>query len=360
MPKVTTLSADRHGSASDDGAVERPRPTMRDVAALAGVSLKTVSRVINAEPAVSADLLARVERAIDQLDYRPNLTASSLRRNDGKTATVGLVLEDLANPYSAAVTRAVEDAARPRRVTVVAGSVDEDPERERALVREFVARRVDGLIVAPTAADQSYLIADRRAGMALVFVDRPPNHLDADAVVAANRSGATDGVRHLLAGGHRRIGFLGDLATIATAADRFAGYVDAIERAGLAADMTIIRRDLRSVDAAKAAVEELLRLPRPPTAIFAAQNVLGIGAFAALRGLHRQFDVALVGFDDFPLADLLDPGVTVVAQDPAAIGRLAAETLFRRLDGDRSPSTVQVVPTRLIVRGSGEIVPATA
>jgi LacI family transcriptional regulator len=328
---------------------------MRDVAALAGVSLKTVSRVINAEPAVSVDLLVRVERAIEQLDYRPNLTASSLRRSDGKTATVGLVLEDLANPYSAAVTRAVEDAARPRRVTVVAGSVDEDPERERALVHEFVARRVDGLIVAPTAADQSYLMADRRAGTAFVFVDRPPNHLDADAVVAANRSGAVDGVRHLIAGGHRRIGFLGDLATISTAADRFAGYVDAIERAGLAVDTSIVRRDLRGGEAARAAVEELLRIAEPPTAIFAAQNILGIGAFAALRGLHRQFDVALVGFDDFPLADLLDPGVTVVAQDPGAIGRLAAEILFSRLDGDRSPSTTQVVPTRLIVRGSGEI-----
>jgi LacI family transcriptional regulator len=354
MPKVTTLSA---GAAGGSGPLERPRPTMRDVAALAGVSLKTVSRVINVEPAVSADLLARVERAIEQLDYRPNLTASSLRRNDGKTATIGLVLEDLANPYSAAVTRAVEDAARPRRVTVVAGSVDEDPERERALIREFVARRVDGLIVAPTTSDQSYLFADRRAGMVLVFVDRPPSHLDADAVVAANRTGAADGVRHLLAGGHRRIGFLGDLAIISTAADRYEGYEDTLERAGLPIDDSIIRRDLRGGDAARAAVEELLRQPRPPTAIFAAQNVLGIGAFAALRGLRRQFDVALVGFDDFPLADLLDPGVTVVAQDPAAIGRLAAETLFRRLDGDRSPSTVQVVPTRLIVRGSGEIAP---
>jgi LacI family transcriptional regulator len=353
MPKMTTLSAAHPGT----GPVDRPRPTMRDVAALAGVSLKTVSRVINAEPAVSADLLARVERAIEQLDYRPNLTASSLRRSDGKTATVGLVLEDLANPYSAAVARAVEDAARPRRVTVVAGSVDEDPERERALIREVVARRVDGLIVAPTASDQCFLIADRRAGTALVFVDRPPNHLDADAVVASNRSGAADGVRHLLAGGHRRIGFIGDLATISTAAERFAGYVDAVERAGLTIDGAIVRRDLRGGDEARAAVEELLRLPAPPTAIFAAQNVLGIGAFAALRGLRRQFDVALVGFDDFPLADLLDPGVTVVAQDPAAIGRLAAEMLFRRLDGDRSPSTIQVVPTRLIVRGSGEIAP---
>ena len=356
MSKVTTLSEPPSGMDRFD----RPRPTMRDVAALAGVSLKTVSRVINAEPAVSADLLGRVQRAIDQLDYRPNLTASSLRRQDGKTATVGLVLEDLANPYSAAVTRAVEDAARPRRVTVVAGSVDEDPERERALIREFVARRVDGLIVAPAAADQSYLMADRRAGMALVFIDRPPSHLDADVVVAANRAGTRDGVQHLLAGGHRRIAFLGDLSTISTASERFAGYVETIERAGLSVDETLVRRDLRSGDAARAAVEELLRLPRLPTAIFAAQNVLGIGAFAALRGLRRQFDIALVGFDDFPLADLLDPGVTVVAQDPAAIGRLAAETMFRRLDGDRSPSTIQVVPTRLIVRGSGEIVPNAA
>jgi len=330
---------------------------MRDVAALAGVSLKTVSRVINAEPAVSDDLLARVHRAIDQLDYRPNLTASSLRRSDRKTATVGLVLEDLANPFSAAVTRAVEDAARPRGVTVVAGSVDEDPDRERALVREFVARRVDGLIVVPAADDQSYMLADRRAGTALVFVDRPPNHLDADAVVAANRSGAAEGVRHLMSVGHRRICFLGDLVTIRTAADRFAGYVEAVERAGESVDLTIVRRDLHSSEAARAAVEELLRLADPPTAIFAAQNSLGIGAFAGLRGLRRQFDVALVGFDDFPLADLLDPGVTVVAQDPAAIGRLAAEILFRRLDGDQTPSRIEVVATRLIIRGSGEIAP---
>lgn len=330
---------------------------MRDVAALAGVSLKTVSRVINAEPAVSTDLLVRVERAIEQLDYRPNLSASNLRRNDGKTATIGLVLEDLANPFSAAVIRAVEDAARPRRVTVVAGSVDEDPERERSLVREFVDRRVDGLIVAPAAADQSYLFAERRAGTSMVFVDRPPKNLDADAVVAANRTGAADGVRHLIAGGHRRIGFLGDLVTITTAEERYAGYVDALERAGLAVDPSIVRRDLRSVGAALAAVEEFLLLGDPPTAVFAGQNSLAIGAFAALRGLHRQFDVALVGFDDFPLADLLDPGVTVVAQDPAAIGRIAAEILFRRLDGDRSPSTIHVLPTKLIVRGSGEIVP---
>jgi LacI family transcriptional regulator len=352
MPSLTTLSATRSGDAA------RARPTMRDVAALAGVSLKTVSRVINAEPAVSEEVRARVGRAILQLDYRPNLTASNLRRSGGKTATIGLVVEDLANPYSAAIIRAVEDTARPRGVTVVAGSIDEDPDRETALVDEFIARRVDGLIVVPAADDQSYLAAERRSGLPMVFVDRPPRNLETDTVVAANRAGATIGVEHLLGQGHRRIAFVGDLPSIWTAAERYAGYEDALVRAGIAVDDQLIRRAVRGTDAAILAVTELLATPEPPTAVFAAQNVLSIGAFAALRRLGRRADVALVGFDDFPLADLLDPGVTVVAQDPLAIGRLAAEILFRRLDGDRAPSATHVVPTRLIERGSGEIAPA--
>jgi LacI family transcriptional regulator len=327
---------------------------MRDVAALAGVSLKTVSRVINDEPAVSADVRTRVQRAIVQLDFRPNLTASNLRRADGKTATIGLVVEDLANPYSAAIIRAVEDTARPRGVTVVAGSVDEDPVRERALVEEFISRRVDGLIVVPAAVDHSYLVSERRSGLPMVFVDRPPRNLEADAVVAANRDGAASGVAHLVARGHRRIAFIGDLPSIWTATERHAGYVDAMRQASLDAD-GLARRGVHGADAAADAVAELLGVADPPTAVFAAQNVLAIGAFRALRQLGRRADVALVGFDDFPLADLLDPGVTVVAQDPLAIGRLAAEILFSRLDGDRGPSRTYVMPTRLIERGSGEI-----
>jgi LacI family transcriptional regulator len=331
---------------------------MRDVAALAGVSLKTVSRVINAEPAVSDDVRGRVGRAILQLDYRPNLTASNLRRSGGKTATIGLVVEDLANPFSAAIIRAVEDTARPRGVTVVAGSVDEDPDREVALVDEFIARRVDGLIVAPAADDQSYLAVERRSGLPMVFVDRPPRNLEADAVVAANRTGAAAGVDHLLRQGHRRITFLGDLPSIWTAAERYAGYEDAIARTGMTVDDALVKRGLRGAEAAIQAVIELLAAARPPTALFAAQNVLSIGAFAALRRLGRREDIALVGFDDFPLADLLDPGVTVVAQDPLAMGRLAAEIIFSRLDGDRTQSATHVVPTRLIERGSGEIAPS--
>jgi LacI family transcriptional regulator len=330
---------------------------MRDVAAVAGVSLKTVSRVVNREPGVSPELVDRVERATRRLDYVPDLTASSLRRSDRQTATIGLLLKNIANPFSAALYRAVEDVARQRGVVAFAGSLDEDAERERLLAAAFLARRVDGLIVVPAGRDQSYLVREHDAGLPIVFVDRPPSFLDADAVLVDNRSGARAGVEHLMAAGHRDIAYLGDLATIATARARHEGFLDAHVSAGFAPRADWIIQDLHAIDAAHDAAVELLRRSHPPTAIFASQNLVTIGAVRALRSLGLQHRVALVGFDDFPLADLLDPPVSVVMQDPAAIGREAAELLFRRLDGNRSEATTVMLQTRLVERGSGEIAP---
>ena len=227
---------------------------MHDVAALAKVSLKTVSRVVNQEPGVSPDLVLRVNQAAAQLDYRPNLAASSLRRTDGRTATIGLLLEDVGNPFSSAVHRAIENAARARGVAVFASSLDEDPEREHQLIRAFVSRRVDGLVIVPAAVDHSYLVNERRAGLALVFIDRPPSFLDADTVLAANGEGARDGVRHLLEQGHRRVAFLGDMRSISTARERFAGYRDALRDASIVEDARLVRHGLRSMEAAVAAV----------------------------------------------------------------------------------------------------------
>jgi LacI family transcriptional regulator len=330
---------------------------MREVAALAGVSIKTVSRVINGESGVTVELVGRVDRAIAQLDYRPNLSASHLRRLDRTTATIGALLEDVANPFSSAVHRAIEDVARQRRVMVLTGSLDEDPEREQALVHNFASRRVDGLVIMAAGADHSYLVAERRAGLPIVFIDRPPAFFDADAVLSANREGSRSGVRHLIAGGHRRIAFLGDLASIYTAGERLAGYFEALHEVGTTPDGDLVRQNLHTADLAEAATLELLALARPPTAIFASQNLVTMGAVKALRTLGRQHSVALVGFDDFLLADLLEPGVTVVAQDPTTLGTQAAELLFRRLDGDHGPSRTVVVDTWLVTRGSGEVPP---
>jgi LacI family transcriptional regulator len=328
---------------------------MRDVAALAGVSLKTVSRVINGETTVATELADRVRHAAGQLDYTPNLAASSLRRSDGRTRMIGLLLEDVANPFSAALHRAIEDVARARGVAVIAASLDEEPANETAIALTLVARRVDGLIIAPTGADQSYLLKDKRAGTGIVFVDRPPRLLDADAVVSTNEEGAADATTHLLSRGHTRVAFLGDLRTIATEAERHKGYVRAYRDLGIPLDPLLSRHDVHTAETAEVAVNEVLDQANRPTALFTSQNLITIGAVRALRARGLQHEIALVGFDDFPLADLLQPAVTVVAQDPRRIGEVAAEVLFRRMDGDRSPSQLYSMPTRLIARGSGEL-----
>jgi LacI family transcriptional regulator len=331
------------------------RPTLKDVAAIAGVSMKTVSRVINGEPGVAPAKVESVEQAVRQLDYRPNLTASSLRRLDGRTAAVAALLEDLANPFSAELHRALEDVAHDHDVLLFAGSLDESPEREKRLVRAFTSRRADALIIAPASSDQGYLAYEVPEGTPVVFVDRAPVGYEADAVVADNVEGARNAVTHLIDHGHRRVAFLGDRATIQTARDRFEGYQQALHAHGLPLDPDLVVHGLEDAGRAEAALPGLMELPAPPTALFAAQNEITVGAFRHLQAADLQHQVALVGFDDFPLADLLHPGVTVVAQDPTAIGRAAAERLFARLAGDSTPSRTVVIPTRLVVRGSGEI-----
>src|SRR3954447_12633856 len=194
------------------------RPTMKEVAAVAGVSLATVSRVINGDGNVRDDLAVRVRDAVALLGYRQNLTASTLRRADGLSASIGLILEDVSNPFSAAVHRGAEEVARERGLLTLAGSADERPERGGELAESFAARGVDGMIIAPAPGDHGYLQRDRAAGLAVVFVDRPPGFIDADTVLSDNAGGARAAVTHLIAAGHRRIAFLGDRPELATAA----------------------------------------------------------------------------------------------------------------------------------------------
>jgi LacI family transcriptional regulator len=333
------------------------RPTMREVATLAGVSLATVSRVINAEGSVRPDLAERVQEAVSLLGYRRDLTATNLRRADRASASIGLVFDDVANPFHAALLRGVETVARTRGVLPLVGSSDEDPDRERELAEAFLSRRVDGLIVVPAGSDHSYLRADRDSGVAMVFVDRPPAFMDADCVLSDNAGGAFEATGHLIAAGHTRIGFLGDRAGIFTATERLRGYRDALSRHGIAYDDALVRMELHDSAAASEAAAGLLGLDDPPTALFTAQNLITIGVVERLRSLDRHHSVALVGFDDLTLADAVEPGLTVVAQNADQLGRLTAEQLFARLDGDDGPTVQAVVPTTLIPRGSGELAP---
>jgi LacI family transcriptional regulator len=328
---------------------------MNDVANLAGVSLATVSRVVNGSHDVRPDLAARVRDAVEVLGYRRDLTASILRRTDRMSATVGLVIEDVANPFFSAVHRGVEDVAREKGVITFAGSSDELPERERELVDAFGARGVDGLVIVPCATDQGYLRRERQVGTQIVFVDRPGRFIDGDAVLSDNAAGAEAAVAHLLAHGHRRIALVGDRPSIFTAAERRRGYLDALAAAGVPEDPALQRMGLVDEQAGEAAVRELLELPDPPTALFTAQNLITIGAIRALHDHGLQHRLALVGFDDVTMGAIIEPGITVIRQDPLSIGRRAAELLFARLDGYDGDAQTVVLPTELVIRGSGEI-----
>ncbi|MBR7744927.1 LacI family DNA-binding transcriptional regulator [Phycicoccus sp. BSK3Z-2] len=333
------------------------RATMRDVATLAGVSLKTVSRVVNDERGVSPEVRQRVSAAVVTLGYRPNHAASTLRRRGARTGLVGALLQDLSNSFSGALLRAIEDVARENRTAVLTASIDEEVDRERDLVRDLLGRQVDGLVLMPTGRDHAYLGEELRAGPPVVFVDRPPRGLEADAVTVDNVLGARRGTEHLLAQGHRRVAGLFHLPGVLTAQDRVTGFTAAHADRGMQPDPRLVVTGVPSSVEAARVVGEMLALDDPPTAIFAGRNNLSTGAIRALAERGVQHRVALVGFDDYPLADLVDPPLTVVKQNVPRIGRAVGELLFARVAGDPSPPRHLVVEPTLVPRGSGEIPP---
>ncbi len=326
---------------------------MRDVAARAGVSLKTVSRVVNEEAGVSPALIGRVRQAVDELGFHPNVGARVLRRGDTRTASIGLLLDDVADPFCATVLRAVQDVAVARGVVVLSASVDGDAGRERVLAAAFSARRTDGLILVPAADDLSYLGSEVASGTAVVCVGRVPGRLDVDAVVATDAAGAASAVRHLAAAGHTRIAFLGDRAVPHA---RLAGYWAGLEAAGIVPNPALVV-GVPDPGHAERAVSALFRTASPPTALFTARDAVTVTALRALHRLGLQRLVALVGFGDFDTADLLSPGVTVVRQDVRRIGTRAADLLFARMAGHAGPPAIYPVPTVLVARGSGELSP---
>ncbi|MEV1004043.1 LacI family DNA-binding transcriptional regulator [Nonomuraea sp. NPDC050202] len=320
-----------------------------------GVTAKTVSRVINEEGSVSAQTRARVLDAMSRLGYQPNLMARNMRTG-GPDSTVGLIIPDLGNPFFGTVAGGIESAMRKRGLTLIVGSSEETADGEGSLVTTFLARRVAGLLIVPSSdSDHRSLRVQRSAGLPLVFIDRPARGLTTDCVASSHREGARSGVAHLIAHGHRRIAFIGDSPTLHTRKERLQGYRDALADAGIPFDRRLVETG-HDYEAAAAAVTRLLTRKDPATAVFAANNFAATGAVLGMSRLGRR-DVALVGFDDLPLAEVLEPALTVIAQDAVAIGHAAAELLMARLDGERSKAKTVVVPTRLIVRGSGELPP---
>jgi len=313
---------------------------MVDVAREAGVALKTVSRVVNDEPGVSPATAQRVNRAIARLRYRRNDLARRLRSH-APTATIGVVVGDLADPRSAAILGGVEDVVRDLGWLVVAAGCGGDAAREQRLVAAMVERQVDGLLIAPAAADHRYLRAEVRRGTPVAFLDRPPGAFEADTVLLDDRGGARSGVTALLRAGHRRVGVVG--GTLAGAvADRLAGWRDA---AGTGAEEALVRTGVSGAAAAEEAARDLLTGAGAPTALFA----LGAGlAPGVVRAAAAAGGVDVLVFGRLALADLLPLPVWVVDYDAGELGRRGTELLLDRLDGNAGPARRVVVPAVLV------------
>jgi LacI family transcriptional regulator, galactose operon repressor len=317
---------------------------MKDVALRAGVALKTVSRVVNGEPGVTPETASRVLGAIDELGFRRNESARLLRT--GRTATVGYIADNWGDRESAALGRGVEEVAREHGFLLFAGSTDSDPVREEQLTLSLCARRVDGLIIVPTPGDHDYLISEIEAGVAAVFVLRPPIHLDADAALVDEHGAARTGVSHLITQGHQRIGYFGGDQESYRTRQLLAGYSEAMAAAGLPVDQAWT--SLTPQRLLNSSVTAVLCGSREHTAL-ALRTLVS-------AGISRR--VAVVGFGAFELAEFLMPDITIISYDPAEVGRAAAEMLFGRLGGYIGAGRRVYVPATLITRGSGEIPPA--
>ncbi|MET8835987.1 LacI family DNA-binding transcriptional regulator [Micromonospora sp. NPDC004540] len=332
------------------------RPSLAQVAALSGVSVKTASRALGGEPRVAPETRSRVRDAADQLGYRLNGVARELRRGASTSTLVGLLIGDLANPFYSRLAGGLERELRMRGLQLITASTDEDPEWERRLADALLERRVRGLVIASTAVEHAHFAAEHRHGIPFVFVDRPPVALAADTVLLDNHHGALQAGAHLCAVGHRRIGVVGDLSRLSTHRDRLDGFAEAMRVAGVVNWADYLVENAHDVATAERAVLGLLGRTPAPTALFTMNNRITLGALRALRG--HPAPPALVGFDEVDLGDVL--GVSVVAHDPEDMGRQAARLLLDRIDGHREPARQVVIPTRLLARGSGERPPTSA
>lgn len=328
--------------------------TRNDVARRAGVSTAVVSYVINNGPRpVAPATRMKVLQAIDELGYRPNGVARSLRTN--RTRVVGLIIPDMANSFFAQLSREVELAAFARGFTLVVGNTMEDAERGRLYARSFMERRVDGVLFVSSGQDAEIIDILTSAGVPMISIDRDVLADDVSSVVVDNWHGGYLATKHLIGHGHRRIACLAGPATMGNAVERRRGWESALSEAGMR-PLTRLTASLNSFsrDAAYLSTVRMLRYKQPPTAIFASadEQALGVYRAAAATGRRIPEDLAVVSFDSAETAPYLVPGLTAVRQPVDLIAMYAMDRLEDRLAQPSRPATRDKLPIDLVVRGS--------
>jgi len=327
-------------------------PTAKEVAKKAGVSIATVSRVVNKQESVSPEMRSRVLQTIKALGYQPSRTAQRLRAKRGHV--IGLIISDIQNPFFTAVARGIEDVAYQHGYSLILCNSDEDAEKERLYLDVMRAEAVAGVILATTVEDNPGVRQLMDNGIPVVAMDRQLTDPNIDSVLVDSVQGTVDLMSHLIELGHRRIGFIGGPVTITTMRERRDGYLLAHQKHGLTVSPELMRFGNPKQAGGYACAQELLQLQLPPTAIFASNNMITLGALRAIqeRGLRIPENISIGCFSDMPWSALLNPPLTAIAQPDYELGQKAAELLLERFkQPDKPPSRVQL-QLQLIVRAS--------
>jgi LacI family transcriptional regulator len=327
---------------------------MKEIARMAGVSLGTVSNVLNGATHVRSPLRRRVEEAVQALDYQPSALARGMRRE--KTNMIGMVIPDVTNPFFPAVVRGAEDTAFARGYRLVLCNTDNDHQKELTHLNELRTYLPSGLIVIPsnfsdlTSQAESY----KRAGAAVVCVDRLPKRWQGDSVTVANEQGAYAAARHLIKLGHTRIAVITGPLHLTNSEQRLRGFRRAMTEARLSIASEYQQESNFDVPGGREKALLLLRMHPQPTAIFAANDLIALGVIKALRevGLDCPSDVSVIGFDDLEFSPLIDPPLASVYQPGYQLGATAARLLFDRVNGDDGPAKHIVLPSELRIRAS--------
>ena len=325
--------------------------TIEDVAEYAGVSTATVSRVLAGSNSVSENLRLHVLESIEALGYFPNQLGRNLRRLS--TNIIGMVVTDIQNPFFTSILRGVQDTLLPHKHVVLLANSDEDPELELIQLRTFRAQGVAGIIFTPTFVDYKdtqHLFE----GIAVVAIDRFPKNIAIDTITVNNTAGSFAATQHLIFSGHHRIGFISGNLDVTTGRDRYSGYLTALQQSHLPIIDELIQNGSFNQEGGFGAMNRLLELERPPTAVVSANNLMTLGALQAIhdRCLKIPDDICIVGFDDMTFASSLQPPLTVVAQPTYEIGQKAAHLLLERLEKPDIPARQIILDTRLIIRAS--------
>jgi LacI family transcriptional regulator, galactose operon repressor len=325
--------------------------TVRDVAREAGVSVATVSRTFSGAQFVSSEVRERVKSSADRLGYRPNAVARSLRVES--TRTLGLVIPNVMNPFFTAVARAVEDAAAERGYSLVVGNTDEDPEKEARYLEVLLQNRVAGLVVSPARAGSRHLSEVERAEVPLVCVDRYAKGVDAPVVRADGRAAVDRLVRYLLDLNHERLAIISGPPETVSGAERLEAFVEGAASRGVRVPEECVRIGDFRRRSGRRAMRELLGLEEPPTAVFAANNLMALGALQALEeaGVRMPQNISFASFDDVSWFPLLNPPVTAISQPVGELGSAVARMLPEMVEGRGRPESV-ILEARLVVRGS--------